>query len=296
MKIAITGGSGFIGKRLITFWLGQGHELINISRSSSKQIPGVRTITWDELEQNTNSLAGLDAIVNLAGESISQRWTKAAKTRIVQSRLQAAEHVAKLVAKMDPKPKVVVNASGMSYYGISETDTFDETSPYRQTDFLASVVKQWEAAADLIQGTRIVKVRVGLVLDNKEGAFPKMALPYKIGVGGTVGSGRQWHSWIHIDDMVRMLDFCVQNDSIVGPVNATAPNPVTNKQLGRAIATAMRRPNLFPVPAFMMKLIFGELSVLLLEGQKVIPRVLQEHGFEWRFSSLAGALEDLAKK
>ncbi|CAN7393166.1 TIGR01777 family oxidoreductase [Paenibacillus sp. LjRoot56] len=296
MKIAITGGSGFIGKRLIAYWLGQGHELINISRSSSKQVPGVRTITWGELERNTELLAGLDAIVNLAGESISQRWTQAAKTRIVQSRLQAAEHVAKLVATMDPKPKVVVNASGMSYYGISETDTFDETSPYRQTDFLASVVKQWEAAADLIQGTRIVKVRVGLVLDNKEGAFPKMALPYKLGVGGTVGSGRQWHSWIHIDDMVRLIDFCVQNDSIVGPVNATAPNPVTNKQLGRAIATAMRRPNLFPVPAFMMKLIFGELSVLLLEGQKVIPRVLQEHGFRWRFPWLAGALEDLAKK
>ncbi|NOU67267.1 TIGR01777 family protein [Paenibacillus sp. LMG 31461] len=296
MKITITGGSGFIGKRLITYWLGQGHELINISRSSSKQIPGVRTITWGELERNMELLAGLDAIVNLAGESISQRWTKAAKTRIVQSRLQAAEHVAKLVAIMDPKPKVVVNASGMSYYGISETDTFDERSPYRETDFLASVVKQWEAAADLIQGTRIVKVRVGLVLDNKEGAFPKMALPYKLGVGGTVGSGRQWHSWIHIDDMVRMIDFCVQNESIVGPVNATAPNPVTNKQLGRAIATAMRRPNLFPVPAFMMKLIFGELSVLLLEGQKVIPRVLQEHGFEWRFPSIAGALEDLAKK
>ncbi|KRF03813.1 hypothetical protein ASG89_03390 [Paenibacillus sp. Soil766] len=295
MKIAITGGSGFIGKRLITYWLGEGHELINISRSSSKQVPGVRTLTWDELDRNTELLADLDAIVNLAGESISQRWTQAAKARIVQSRFQAAEHVAKLVAQMDPKPKVVVNASGMSYYGISETDTFDETSPYRQTDFLASVVKQWEAAADLIQGTRLVKVRVGLVLDNKEGAFPKMALPYKLGVGGTVGSGRQWHSWIHIDDMVRMIDFCVQNDSIVGPVNATAPNPVTNKQLGRAIAAVMRRPNLFPVPAFMMKLIFGELSVLLLEGQKVIPRVLQEHGFEWRFPWLTGALEDLVK-
>ncbi len=296
MKIAITGGSGFIGNRLITYWLGQGHELINISRSSSKQMHGVKTLTWDELEANSNLLQGLDAIVNLAGESISQRWTPAAKIRIVQSRLQAAERVAHLVAKIDPKPKVVVNASGMSYYGISETDTFDETSPYRQTDFLASVVKQWEAAAELIQGTRIVKVRVGLVLDNKEGAFPKMALPYKLGVGGTVGSGKQWHSWIHIDDMVRMIDFCVQNDAIVGPVNATAPNPVTNKQLGREIASAMRRPNLFPVPAFMMKLIFGELSVLLLEGQKVIPRVLQEHGFEWRFPWLTGALEDLVKK
>ncbi|MDR6548875.1 TIGR01777 family oxidoreductase [Paenibacillus qinlingensis] len=296
MKIAITGGSGFIGKHLITYWLEQGHELFNISRSSSKQIPGVRTITWQELDKNTSLLQGLDAIVNLAGESISQRWTAAAKTRIVQSRLEAAAHVAKLVANMNPKPKVVVNASGMSYYGISESATFDEQSPHRHTDFLSDVVKQWEAAADLIQGTRLVKVRVGLVLDNKEGAFPKMALPYKMGFGGTVGSGRQWVSWIHIEDMVRLIDFCIRNTSIEGPVNATTAQPVTNKDFGREMAKAMRRPNLFPVPAFLMKLIFGELSVLLLEGQKVIPRVLQENGFEWHFPEVAGALRDLVKK
>ncbi|WNR43227.1 TIGR01777 family oxidoreductase [Paenibacillus roseipurpureus] len=296
MKIAITGGSGFIGKRLIAYWLEQGYELINISRSSATRIPGVTTVTWDDLKMKPDTLQGLHAIVNLAGESISQRWTAAAKSRIIQSRLDAAANVAKLVASMDVKPRVVVNASGMSYYGTSETDTFDETSPFRNTDFLASVVKQWEHAADQIQGTRVVKVRVGLVLDNLEGAFPKMALPYKLGVGGTVGSGRQWMSWIHIDDMVRLIDFCVDHDDIEGPVNATAPNPVTNQQFGRTLATVMRRPNIFPVPAFMMKLLFGELSVLLLEGQKVLPRVLQQHGFVWKFPQLQEALAQLMKK
>ncbi|OCT11928.1 TIGR01777 family protein [Paenibacillus pectinilyticus] len=296
MKIAITGGSGFIGRRLITYWLGQGHELINISRSSTKNIPGVRTVTWDELQSNPNQLGGLHAIVNLAGESISQRWTAAAKKRILKSRLSAAERVAQLVAHLDPKPQVVVNASGMSIYGTSETATFDEQSPHRATDFLAEVVEEWEQAADLIRGPRIVKVRVGLVLDRKEGAFPKMALPYKLGVGGTVGSGRQWLSWIHIEDMVRLIDFCVQNEAIVGPVNATAPHPVTNKEFGRVLAKTMRRPNLFPVPAFMLKLIFGELAVLLLEGQKVIPRVLQQHGFTFRFTTIEGALADILKK
>lgn len=296
MKIAITGGSGFIGKRLIHYWLSEGHDIINISRSSTKQIPGVRTVTWDALQSDVAALQGVDAIVNLAGESISQRWTAAAKSRILQSRLQAAEQVALLVSRLDPKPNVVVNASGMSIYGTSETDTFDEKSPHRATDFLAEVVKQWEQAADRILGTRVVKVRVGLVLDKKEGAFPKMALPYKLGVGGTVGSGKQWLSWIHIADMVRLIDFCVKNESIVGLVNATAPNPVTNKQFGQALAAAMHRPNLFPVPSFVMKLLFGELSVLLLQGQKVIPQVLRTHSFEWNFTTIREAFADLAKK
>ena len=248
MKIAVTGGSGFIGKRLISHLQKQGHEVINISRSPRAVVEHVRTVTWDQLKTDSSAFAGLDAIVNLAGESINQRWTAAAKERIVGSRLKAAEQVAQLVEHMEVKPKVVVNASGMSVYGTSETETFDERSPHRPVDFLSRVVEQWEDAADQIQGTRIVKVRVGLVLDGKEGAFPKMALPYKLGVGGPIGSGKQWLSWIHIDDMVRLIDFCIQNEAIIGPVNATAPNPVTNREFGRALGNAMRRPNLFPLP------------------------------------------------
>ncbi|NOU86859.1 TIGR01777 family protein [Paenibacillus sp. LMG 31460] len=293
MKIAVTGGSGFIGKRLIVHLQQQGHEVINISRSPRAVVEHVRTVTWDQLKTDSSAFAGLDAIVNLAGESINQRWTAAAKERIVGSRLKAAEQVAQLIERMEVKPKVVVNASGMSIYGTSETETFDERSPHRPVDFLSRVVEQWEGAADQIQGTRIVKVRVGLVLDGKEGAFPKMALPYKLGVGGPIGSGKQWLSWIHIDDMVRLIDFCIQNEAIIGPVNATAPNPVTNREFGRALAKAMRRPNLFPLPAFILKMVFGELSTLLLEGQKVLPRALLEHGFTFKYSFVDKALADI---
>lgn len=293
MKIAVTGGSGFIGKRLIAHLQQQGHEVINISRSASAVVPHTRTVTWEQLQTDRAEFNDLDAIVNLAGESINQRWTAEAKERIVQSRLKAAAQVAQLVDRMKNKPKVVVNASGMSVYGTSETETFDEQSPCQAVDFLSNVVEQWEHAADQIQGTRIVKVRVGLVLDGKEGAFPKMALPYKLGVGGPIGRGKQWLSWIHVDDMIRLIDFCIQNDTISGPVNATAPNPVTNKEFGRALAKAMHRPNLFPLPAFIMKIIFGELSILLLEGQKVLPRVLLEHGFTFKYSFVDKALADI---
>lgn len=293
MKIAVTGGSGFIGKRLIAHLQQQGHEVINISRSASVVVPHARTVTWEQLQTDSTIFNDLDAIVNLAGESINQRWTAAAKERIIQSRLKAAAQVAQLVDRMENKPKVVVNASGMSVYGTSETETFDEQSPCQAVDFLSNVVEQWEHAADQIQGTRIVKVRVGLVLDGKEGAFPKMALPYKLGAGGPIGSGKQWLSWIHVDDMIRLIDFCIQNDTISGPVNATAPNPVTNKEFGRALAKAMHRPNLFPLPAFIMKIIFGELSILLLEGQKVLPRVMLEHGFTFKYSFVDKALADI---
>ena len=173
---------------------------------------------------------------------------------------------------MKVKPSVVVNASGMSYYGTSETDTFDETARTVIRTSWQPLWRRWERAADQIHGTRVVKVRVGLVLDNLEGAFPKMAMPYKLGVGGTVGSGKQWLSWIHIADMVRLIDFCVHHPSIHGPVNATAPHPVRNKEFGRTLASTLRRPNMFPVPALMMKLIFGELSVCYWKVRKCCPR------------------------
>jgi uncharacterized protein (TIGR01777 family) len=297
MKIAIAGGTGFIGKHLTRYYTNKGSSVIIISRhSAAANNPAVTSVTWKELEQSPERLAGVDAIINMSGETISQRWTAAAKHRILQSRLDSVDHLVRLLERLENKPKVVVNASGMSIYGSSETDTFDESSPARITDYLAEVVEKWERAIDRLSGTRVVKLRVGLVLGNDGGAFPKMALPYKLWAGGRIGSGRQVLSWIHIDDIVKLIDYCIEHDSIEGAVNATAPNPVTNDEFGRALGKAMKRPHLFPVPSALFKLLFGEMSVLLLEGLRVLPRKALAHGFRFEYTTIDQALDQLVNK
>lgn len=295
MRIAIAGGTGFIGTHLIRYLLEQGDEVVLVSRSAGGHNPfGLPVVTWDGMLEQRDRLEGLDAFVNLSGESINQRWTASAKHRIVQSRLETAKRLGELVDALEVKPKVVVNGSGMSIYGTSETDEYDERSPKRLTDFLAEVVDQWEAAVDrYVHVPRLVKLRIGLVLGADGGALPPMAMPYKLGVGGRVGSGKHWMSWIHIDDMVRLIRHCIERPDIEGPINATAPNPVRNDQFGRALGGALHRPHWMPVPAFMLKLLFGELSVLLLQGQKVLPRKALEHGFTFRYTSVDEALKSL---
>jgi len=296
MKIAICGGTGFIGSALTSYWLNQQDEVIIITRrvpDASKRNPGVQYVTWEQLETAPQQIAGTDAIVNLTGESINQRWTASAKDRILQSRLVAADRVAKIVRLLDPKPSVVVNASGISIHGTSEVEVFDETSPHHITDFLAGVVEQWERAADAIPVDRLVKLRVGLVLGNHGGAYPLMKLPYLFGAGGRVGSGRQWFSWIHLEDMVRLIDFCIRQESIAGPVNATAPRPVRNDEFGRILGKVYHRPHWFPVPSLLFKTLFGELSILLLEGQQVLPNAAIQHGFAFRYPTLEAALTAL---
>ena len=191
---------------------------------------------------------------------------------------------------------MVVNASGISIYGTSETETFDESSPHRVMDFLSQVTAEWEKAADRIQGVRLVKVRVGVVLDRQEGALPKLMMPYRLGIGGKVGSGKQWLSWIHIEDMVRLIAYCIEHENLVGPVNASAPHPVTNDQFGKAVGKALHRPHWFPAPGFMMRVVFGELSDLLLKGQKVLPAKLLQSGFVFRFPTIEEAMKDITNK
>lgn len=295
MRIAVAGGTGFIGTHLIQYLREQGDEVILISRSAGGHNPfQLPVVTWSDMQTAKERLEGLDAIVNLSGESINQRWTDAAKQRILQSRLDTAKKLGKLVDALDQKPKVVVNGSGMSIYGTSETDSYEEGSPQRLTDFLAGVVAEWEKAVDdHIHGPRIVKLRIGLVLGTDGGALPPMALPYKLGAGGRVGSGNHWMSWIHIVDMVRLIRYCIEQPDVAGPVNATAPNPVRNDEFGRALGRALHRPHWMPVPSFMLKLMFGELSVLLLEGQKVLPRAALDHGFKFQFNTVDEALGEL---
>lgn len=299
MRVAVTGGTGFVGSALVKRLLERGDEVWIVSRSTGNgkaRHPRLQIVTWEQLQEKPERLDGVDGIVNLAGESIDQRWTDAAKDRILQSRLKAASRIGALVSALRDKPRVVVNASGISYYGTSLTETYDERSPKRVVDFLSSVVHKWEEAADRIPVERLVKLRIGLVIGNSGGAFPKMAMPYRLFGGGRIGSGKQWIPWIHLEDMVRLILLCLDNERISGPVNAVSPDPVTNNDFGRAIGKAMKRPHWFPVPAFLMKTFFGEMAVLLLEGQKALPKAALDAGFEFRYPTIDEAMCDLVGK
>jgi uncharacterized protein (TIGR01777 family) len=296
MRVAIAGGTGFIGSALTEALLKRNDEVTIISRSNANEPlerSGITRITWTQLEAAPALLEGMDAIVNLTGESINQRWTAAAKQRVMDSRTTAAARISKLLLALENKPPLVINASGISAYGISSTEIFDESSPFNVTDFLSEVVQRWEQAADAIPAERLVKLRVGVVLDKKAGAFPLMALPYRLFGGGKIGSGKQWLSWIHLEDMIRLIVFIIDNDQIRGPVNGSSPDPVTNEVFGRAIGKAMGRPHWFPVPAFLMRLLFGEMSTLLLDGQRALPRKALDHGFTFRFPTVDSAMNDL---
>jgi len=295
MNIAICGGTGLIGSALVDHWLAQGDKVTVISRAiPDHRKAGANYVTWEQVLAQPELLQAPEVIVNLAGETINQRWTAAAKARILQSRLHAARQVTSLVDRLANKPSVVIQASAVGIYGTSDTATFDEESPIRSGgDFLSDVVAQWEQAADRINVTRIVKLRIGPVLSKNGGAYPKIRFPYQVGAGGRVGSGKQWFSWIHIEDMVRLVDYCIHDQRISGPVNATAPQPVTNDGFGRALGDVLKRLHLFPVPSFVMKLMFGEMSELLLKGQRVLPTKALQYGFEFRYGEVEDALNQL---
>lgn len=297
MKIAVSGGTGFIGGRLVRYLQSCGDEVIVISRSSASGEGGIRggppTVTWDRLADDQEQLEGLDGLVNLSGESINQRWTEGAKRRVLESRLDSVAKLAALVGKLERPPKAVVSGSAIGIYGVSETDEFDEAAPTASTDFLSGVVGAWERAALDIPTPRLVLLRTGLVLAPDGGALPKMAMPYKLGVGGKVGSGRQWMSWIDAEDIVRLIRFCIERADIRGPVNATAPQPVTNDRFGRALAAALGRPHWLPAPAFALRLAFGEMADLLLTGQRVVPQKALAHGFAFRYPTVDEALRQM---
>ncbi|MFD0588582.1 TIGR01777 family oxidoreductase [Paenibacillus sp. GCM10027627] len=297
MRVAIAGGTGFIGRALTKALLNRGDSVYIITRNDTPRASDnerLHSVSWSELQARPEIGESFDAIVNLAGESINQRWTPAAKARVLQSRQWAAARVAELAKALKHKDFVVINASGISAYGISATERFDETSQTAVTDYLSEVVRHWEEAADAIPAKRLVKLRVGLVLDRKEGAFPLMAMPYRLFVGGRVGSGKQGLSWIHLEDMVGLILFCLDHPDIEGPVNGSAPEPVSNNEFGKAIARAFKRPHWFPVPAVMMKLLFGEMSTLLLDGQQAIPKKALDYGYQFQFPTVDSAMKQLS--
>lgn len=295
MKVAIFGGSGFIGKNLSRELAAAGDEVLIVSRREREATDGVKYATWRDAEEMPGIFENFDAFVNLAGESINQRWTDKAKERILQSRLKATKAVAALVDRLEHKPEVVVNGSGMSIYGYSDTETFDEDSQNRLTDLLARTVDAWEREADKISGVRLVKLRIGLVLGANGGAFPLMTLPYKLFIGGKVGSGKQWHSWIHINDMTGIIRYAIGHRHVTGPVNCTAPNPVTNDEFGRTVAKSLGKPHWMPVPTLMLKLVLGEMSEVLLDGQRVLPKRMLDYGYTFQFPTLQEALMELRR-
>ncbi|MFF2481829.1 TIGR01777 family oxidoreductase [Paenibacillus sp. NPDC058071] len=299
MRVAVTGGTGFVGKALVAALLARGDEVWVISRTGGKSVTAhkrLHTATWTELAENPSKLQGIEAIVNLAGESISKRWTPAAKKRVLDSRLQAAARIARFVEELRQKPVTVINASGISTYGHSLDQTFDESSPTATSDFLSGIVRKWEKAADAIDAERIVKLRFGVVLSGEGGAFPLMALPHRLFAGGRLGSGKQWLSWIHLEDAVRLVLFCLDQPAVRGAVNVSAPEPVTNDEFGRALGKAIGRPHWLPAPAFALKLALGEMSAMLLEGQRALPAKALSHGFEFRYPTIEDALRAIVEQ
>ena len=301
MRVAIAGGTGLIGTALTNALLDRGDEAVIISRRGrSGELPPhekLNVVSWDGLAANPLVVQGIDAIVNLSGETINQRWTTSAKQRILRSRQLAASKVANLIAMLPNKPKVVVNASAISVYGTGTSEQlFDEASPTIDSTFLAAVIGQWENAADAISSARLVRLRTGVVLAGNAGAFPLMAMPYKLFAGGKIGTGKQGLSWIHIEDMARLILFCLDHEQVRGVVNGCAPEPVSNDSFGRAIAKATGRPHWLPVPSFAMKLLFGEMSSLLLEGQYAMPNKALKLGFKFRYPDVESAVRQLVGK
>lgn len=310
MKIIIFGGTGFIGSALISYWRQQGHEITIITRGEPKNNTSPRPknqtqgaaappvyLTWEQLSDPSSRKLEVDAVINLAGATLNQRWTAKAKCRILESRLQTTNLAAKWVQSLNYEPKVIIQGSAVGIYGTSLTETYDENSQPNADDFLASVTRQWEAAADEgFQGIRLVKLRTGVVLGNTGGAYPLMRLPILLGTGGKIGTGNQWVPWIHITDIVALIDFCMKHPEVEGAINAVSPNPVTNNEFGRIVSRVHRRPYWFPLPAFMLRTLLGEMSDLLLKGQKVMPKAALEHGFRFQLSELESAAADLNKK
>lgn len=313
MKVLITGGTGLIGSALARSLVQDGHEVVVLTRNPNKDkqkvgLPSaVRLVKWDGKTGRgwSEELDGADAIVNLAGETISPQlggWGTTQKAAIKQSRIDAAKAVVDAVSRANSKvgggqggaPRLLIQSSAIGYYGVHDDELITEASPAGD-DFLADVGKVWEAASQPVEamGVRRVIIRIGIVFSDKGGPLPLLSLPFKLFVGGPVGSGKQYLSWIHIEDEVGAIRFLLDNEQASGVYNLTAPNPVTNKEFAEAAGKALSRPSFFPTPAFMLKIVLGDASTIALDGQRVIPKRLQEAGYQFKFTHINNALNDL---
>ncbi|MFD3448101.1 TIGR01777 family oxidoreductase [Microbacteriaceae bacterium 4G12] len=296
MRIAISGGTGFIGRALSAYLASNGHTVYILSRSNHAATEAnIHYIQW-KAEDESFPLTSIDAFINLAGESInSGRWTKERKERILTSRIYITKGNIRQLTALPKPPKVFINASAIGYYGTSLTETFTERHLRHGDDFLATTVVAWEQEAAKAEefGIRTVYTRFGIVLGKDGGALPKMLLPYQLFIGGTVGSGKQWMSWVHLDDVVKMITFALETEAIQGPLNITAPHPITMKEFSQVIAKVMKKPHWIPVPSFALKLLLGEMSTLILDGQKVLPEKALHNGYVYSYANLEEALMNI---
>lgn len=297
MKIAIAGGSGFIGNKLSNLFISEGHEVSILTRKEKSTAKDVSYVKWlHNGATPEKELENIDVFINLAGVSINDgRWSEKHQKQIYDSRMEATDELLRIISKLPKKPAVFINASAIGIYPVSLDNEYTEASIYTPNDFLGRTVDDWEKKAKLVgqYGTRTVFMRFGVVLGDDGGALPLMVLPYKLFAGGTVGSGKQWVSWVHVADVVRAIAFAVKNDNLNGPVNITSPNPVNMRDFGKTIGVVLSRPHWFPAPSLLMKVALGQKSKLVLEGQKVLPKVLLKEGFEFSFPTLEKALKDL---
>ena len=300
MKVLILGGTGFVGQRLQQVLTESGHLPALVSRRPAEarsRFPGVEVLEASPTDPDAlaSVVEGFDGVVNLAGEPIAARWTGPHKEAIRRSRVETTRAVVAAIRSVEARPRVLVNGSAIGFYGPSDGAPLDESEPApTQPDFLSEVCQAWEEAASAgDDSTRVVRLRIGLVLGKGGGALQKMLPPFRMFVGGPIGRGDQWMSWIHIDDLCGLIVHALTREEVSGPVNGTAPEAVTNLEFSQALGRALDRPCWLPAPPFALRLVLGEMADLLTTGQNVVPRRALDAGYEFQFPQLDRALRDV---
>jgi len=301
VKVLVTGASGLIGAALCDSLLGRGDDVVGLTRDPGKargKRPVIDWHRWDPTLERPDAAAfeGVEAVVNLVGEKIDQRWTEAAKKKIIESRRVGTHNLVQAIAGLERRPAVLINQSAVGYYGNRGDEVIDESAGPGEESFDSEVVVAWETAAHEVEATglRLVVLRTGQVLDSRGGMLGELLPPFKLGVGGPIAGGAQYLSWIHIDDEVGMILWALDDARVSGTFNATAPEPATNRDFSKALGRALGRPAVVPVPGFVLDLKFGsEFGAVLKGGQRVVPKRALELGYEFQHPDLDGALEDL---